>query len=272
MAENKYTVEYAKTGRSKCKDTKCKKAIEAHTVRVGKVTKNPFGGGDDSEESAASMTHWYHMSCIFETLKRARKTTKRIESEDDLEGFGDLKAADQETLRRLLAAVDKDEEKDKDKKKGTKRKSPETKTEKKPEKKGSGEKKARGKKEDEEVEAEDMDVYLVADSSAKTGQKFWAIKVEGTEVTTSYGKVGGKATVKDKTMENAEKATKLAKREIKKKEGKGYEVAERPDGDGDDDDDGEKKAKKSKTKTDGKESKEKGKKDNKKEKKRSRRR
>jgi hypothetical protein len=32
----------AKTGRSKCKNTKCKGVIEAKTVRLAKITKNPF--------------------------------------------------------------------------------------------------------------------------------------------------------------------------------------------------------------------------------------
>ena len=34
-----YSIEYAKTGRSSCKDTKCKKNIAAQALRVGKVGK-----------------------------------------------------------------------------------------------------------------------------------------------------------------------------------------------------------------------------------------
>ncbi len=37
MATNEYVVEYAKTGRASCKNTKCKKNIAAGDVRIGKV-------------------------------------------------------------------------------------------------------------------------------------------------------------------------------------------------------------------------------------------
>lgn len=61
MADARYCVEYAKSGRSTCK--KCKQPIEKGAERIGKVTANPFG--DDGGEMKA----WYHMRCIFETLK-----------------------------------------------------------------------------------------------------------------------------------------------------------------------------------------------------------
>jgi len=114
---NRYVVQYAKTGRSKCKDTKCKETIKADTVRVGKLTKNVF---DSSEEG--QMYTWYHLPCIFSSLKRARKNTKKIEAEDDLEGFSDLKPDDQEQVRQLIQ--DQAEEEKTEKKKGTKRKQP----------------------------------------------------------------------------------------------------------------------------------------------------
>ena len=61
MADARYCVEYAKTGRSSCK--KCKSQIEKGVSRIGKVTPNPFSddGGD--------MKVWYHMRCMFETFK-----------------------------------------------------------------------------------------------------------------------------------------------------------------------------------------------------------
>ncbi len=40
MATNEYVVEYAKTGRASCKNTKCKKNIAAGDVRIGKVLGN----------------------------------------------------------------------------------------------------------------------------------------------------------------------------------------------------------------------------------------
>lgn len=61
MADNRYCIEYATTGRSGCK--KCKLKIEKGMPRVGKITPNPFSddGGD--------MKVWYHTRCMFETLK-----------------------------------------------------------------------------------------------------------------------------------------------------------------------------------------------------------
>ena len=61
MADARYCVEYAKTGRSSCK--KCKLQIEKGVARVGKITANPFS--DDGGE----MKQWYHLKCIFETFK-----------------------------------------------------------------------------------------------------------------------------------------------------------------------------------------------------------
>ena len=61
MADARYCVEYAKTGRSSCK--KCKSQIEKGVARIGKITANPFS--DDGGE----MKVWYHTRCMFETLK-----------------------------------------------------------------------------------------------------------------------------------------------------------------------------------------------------------
>jgi len=93
MADNKFIVGYAKLGTSGCK--KCKTKIEKGALRIGKVTANPFSSDGD-------MKQWYHPDCIFETFKRARATTKKIEEPDDLEGFGDLKQEDKDRLNDLM--------------------------------------------------------------------------------------------------------------------------------------------------------------------------
>ena len=97
MADNKYIVGYAKLGTSSCK--KCKQKIEKGSLRIGKVTPNPFtdDGGD--------MKQWFHPSCIFETFVRARATTKKIEDPDDVEGFGDLKQEDKEVIKDLIDSM-----------------------------------------------------------------------------------------------------------------------------------------------------------------------
>ena len=61
MADARYCVEYAKSGRSSCK--KCKQQIEKGAGRIGKITANPFS--DDGGEMKA----WHHMRCMFEVLK-----------------------------------------------------------------------------------------------------------------------------------------------------------------------------------------------------------
>ncbi|KAL3861294.1 hypothetical protein ACJMK2_007333 [Sinanodonta woodiana] len=95
MSEQKFIVGYAKLGTSNCK--KCRVKIEKGSLRVGKVVPNPFSdeGGD--------MKNWYHPSCIFETFKRARATTKKIEDSDDLEGFADLEDEDKDLIQKLIA-------------------------------------------------------------------------------------------------------------------------------------------------------------------------
>jgi DNA ligase-3 len=97
MADNRYCIEYAKTGRSSCK--KCKSQIEKGVPRVGKITPNPFS--DDEGD----MKVWYHMRCMFETLKRAR-TAKKIETPADIEGFPDMKDEEKEEIRKLIAEFD----------------------------------------------------------------------------------------------------------------------------------------------------------------------
>jgi len=116
MADNKYTVEYAASGKAKCKDTQCNGGIEKGTLRIGKITKNTFSSDED-----ALKTEWYHGKCIFNALKRARKSTKKIESEDDLDGFSKLKSDDQDELKDLIAGGGGTDD---EPKKGKKRKSP----------------------------------------------------------------------------------------------------------------------------------------------------
>ncbi|CAJ1417565.1 unnamed protein product [Effrenium voratum] len=48
----------------------------------------------------------YHAQCIFNAFRRARKNTRVIESVDDLEGFSEIEAEDQEMLRRIIAGTE----------------------------------------------------------------------------------------------------------------------------------------------------------------------
>ncbi|XP_078374052.1 DNA ligase 3-like isoform X2 [Oculina patagonica] len=92
--EKPFLVEYASQGRAKCKT--CKQQIEKSSTRIGKLVSNPFS------EDGGTMKQWYHVPCIFDSLSRARATTKKIDSTDDLDGFGDLKSDDQAKIVSLV--------------------------------------------------------------------------------------------------------------------------------------------------------------------------
>jgi len=245
MADNRYVIEYAKSGRSTCKDTKCKEKIDKDVLRIGKVTKNFRDESGDSE-----MTLWYHAACAFNTLKRARATTKKIEDAGDLDGFEDLKKSDQKTIRDLIEGGGDDESSGK---KGTKRKAASKKKDSKEKKEGKEKKRRAKKKDDDDDDDEDEDerpakkrkssekkssraakdsggggggggggakTYLEAPSS--TGGKFWECQVEGSEVVTRWGRVGTGGTVKRTECASAAAAQKEADKQIRAKERGGY--------------------------------------------------
>ena len=92
--EKPFLVEYAPQGRAKCKT--CKQQIEKSSTRIGKLVSNPFS------EDGGMMKQWYHVPCIFDSLSRARATTKKIDRTDDLDGFGNLKDDDQMKIVDLI--------------------------------------------------------------------------------------------------------------------------------------------------------------------------
>jgi len=100
MADAVYLVEYAKSGRSKCADTKCKQMIPAQELRIGRKTANPFHSGDNA--GALDMLKWYHAGCMFSAQSRMRAGSKKISATSDLEGFADLKKEDQEQIRSYI--------------------------------------------------------------------------------------------------------------------------------------------------------------------------
>jgi len=96
MSHNTYRIEYAATGRSLCKGSKCKKGIEKGEIRIGKVYPS------DRFETDGVATDWFHAKCLFESQKKARKTTKKVEDIDDLAGYDDLKQSDQKLISSFL--------------------------------------------------------------------------------------------------------------------------------------------------------------------------
>ena len=89
-----FYVEYAAQGRAKCK--KCKEKIVKGSCRIGKIVSNPFS------DDGGTMKHWFHVDCIFDSLTRARATTKKIEKTEELEGFDDLQDEDKAKIRELI--------------------------------------------------------------------------------------------------------------------------------------------------------------------------
>ena len=97
VEEKPFLVEYASQGRAKCKT--CKQQIEKSSTRIGKLVSNPFS------EDGGMMKQWFHVPCIFDTLSRARATTKKINSTDDLGGFENLKNDDQAKILSLIKGL-----------------------------------------------------------------------------------------------------------------------------------------------------------------------
>jgi len=96
MSSNKHVVEYAKTGRSSCKNTKCKGKIETGELRIGKVAPSPFGDGE--------VTNWFHAACIFDAQTRYRGDSKKIENHSSFHsGWSDLKSEDQKKIEDYIA-------------------------------------------------------------------------------------------------------------------------------------------------------------------------
>lgn len=98
--------------------------------------------------------------------------------------------------------------------------------EKAPGKKAAPAKKAPAKKAKKEARSCGFSTRGVCNSSS--GGKFWHVQVIGSEMTTTYGKIGkdGQSTTKDFGTE--EKATKEAEKLVKQKEKKGYVMEDTP--------------------------------------------
>ena len=94
--EKPFFVDKAKQGRAACK--KCKDKCLVGNLRIAKLVPSPYGGG--------KMKHWFHVDCIFEQFLKQRPTTKRIESGDDVEGWEEISAEDQEAIFTKIEECD----------------------------------------------------------------------------------------------------------------------------------------------------------------------
>ncbi|GAB5354148.1 hypothetical protein AAMO2058_000095000 [Amorphochlora amoebiformis] len=122
-----FVIEKAKSGRSTCK--KSKEKIAQGELRIGRIVDNPHNEG-------VTMTMWYKVAPFFEMQLKQRKTTKKVESSDQLEGFDSLEEGDKKTVKEALKKFLED----KDKPKATKKRK------KTNEEKSGGERKKKTKK------------------------------------------------------------------------------------------------------------------------------
>ncbi|KAF4709566.1 hypothetical protein FOZ62_017174 [Perkinsus olseni] len=90
LYDKKWTIGFAPSGRSSCKNTKCLhadepdgKKIPKGSLRIGRKFPSPF-------DPDAVAVNWFHYDCMFDQFTRARKGTQIIESGDDMDGWDDL--------------------------------------------------------------------------------------------------------------------------------------------------------------------------------------
>jgi hypothetical protein len=95
MAEPKdFLLEYAKSGRSKCKRSKA--PIEKGELRVGQSKPSIYG------EEGDLMWVWYKVGPFFDMMMKMKKSTKKPETVEDFGGFEELEEVDQERIRTQL--------------------------------------------------------------------------------------------------------------------------------------------------------------------------
>jgi DNA ligase-3 len=93
MSDTKFSADYSKRA-SKCK--KCKQELPKGSARLAKLAANFFHDGE------GEMKSYFHINCLFDSFKRAKATTKVIESTDDVEGFIDLNDDDKNSIIDLI--------------------------------------------------------------------------------------------------------------------------------------------------------------------------
>jgi predicted DNA-binding WGR domain protein len=91
-----FVAEYAMSNRSRCKASKRK--IAKDCLRIGKI----IAGGDNPIAHGKEMAVWYLPEALFDSFHKGKEGEKRLESTDELTGYGDLKKVDQERLQTLI--------------------------------------------------------------------------------------------------------------------------------------------------------------------------
>lgn len=89
-----YCVEYAKSGRSTCKETKEK--IPQGEIRIAKCTEEERHG------EPITMQQWYLAVPFFQMMKRMRKKDNQLKAASDLAGLDELGEEDQAKIRKMI--------------------------------------------------------------------------------------------------------------------------------------------------------------------------
>ncbi len=89
-----YEAELARSGRSCCKEFRCKEQIEEGELRIGiKVEKSDHYG---------DTIGWYHPKCLWRTFDYHKNANKRITKTEDIIGFDGLDDHDVEVFKKLI--------------------------------------------------------------------------------------------------------------------------------------------------------------------------
>ena len=94
LGDAQYCTKYSKNSRSKCQNRKC-----MHELKPGEVV---VGRRRPSKDGHSKKVQWFHPTCLFQTFPTMRKSSKTVKSVKDLQGFEDLKPADQRDISLQL--------------------------------------------------------------------------------------------------------------------------------------------------------------------------
>lgn len=90
-----YVCDYAKSGRSKCKEFRCKLPIGEGELRIGLET--------EEDDHWGSQLGWYHPACLVRTFSYSKGANKRITNATQIKGFAALDDEDKMKIRDLLS-------------------------------------------------------------------------------------------------------------------------------------------------------------------------
>mmetsp|Transcript_64875 Transcript_64875/g.152543 ORF Transcript_64875/g.152543 Transcript_64875/m.152543 type:complete len:204 (+) Transcript_64875:80-691(+) len=89
-----YVADYAKSGRSTCKEFRCKKAIPSGELRVGIEAPE--------DDHRGNQLGWYHPACLWKTFTYKSNANKEITSLTQISGLDKLRRVDQAVFQALL--------------------------------------------------------------------------------------------------------------------------------------------------------------------------